>query len=72
MWTNGFISGQAPYHYALYNNLISEEEGILFRNGNSLYKTLLEAQLKEQKIFKRISLDTILENEVETIHRLVT
>lgn len=63
-----FFSGQAPYHYALSNRLIRKEEGSYVPlNGNSLYKTLLEAQLKEQKIFKRISLDTIQEKEVRTI-----
>lgn len=63
-----FFSGQAPFHYALSNRLIRKEEGSYVPlNGNSLYKTLLEAQLKEQRIFKRISLDTIQEKEVATI-----
>ncbi|PLR82527.1 hypothetical protein CVD25_14390 [Bacillus canaveralius] len=63
------FSGQAPYYYAFSNGLISEDEGSYPPlNGNSLYKTLLEAQIKEQKIFKRISLDTIQEHEIEAIH----
>lgn len=63
-----FFSGQAPFHYALSNRLIRKEEGSYVPlNGNSLYKTLLEAQLKEQRLFKRISLDTIQEKEVATI-----
>lgn len=45
-----FFSGQAPYHLALSQGLIAVEDGIFPPlNGNSLYKTLLEAQVKEQK-----------------------
>ncbi|MDN4608122.1 hypothetical protein [Sporosarcina highlanderae] len=61
-----FFSGQAPYYYAVTNNLIREEEGSFAPlNSNSIYKTLLEAQLQEGKIFNRISLDTVQETEVE-------
>jgi hypothetical protein len=67
-----FFSGQAPYYYALTNGLIREDEGSYVPlNGNSLYKTLLEAQLNEQKIFKRISLDTIQEKEILAIQNSI-
>lgn len=60
------FSGQAPYDYAVTNQLIQEEEGLFAPlNSNSLNKTLLEAQLQEQKIFRSISLDTIQINEVD-------
>lgn len=61
-----FFSGQAPYYFAVTNNLIREEEGSFAPlNSNSIYKTLLEAQLGEKKVFKSISLDTMQETEVE-------
>lgn len=68
-----FFSGQAPYHLALSEGLITEEEGIYPPlNGNSLYKTLLEAQFKEQKILQKISLDTIREHEVDDIQNSIS
>ncbi|MDM5227188.1 hypothetical protein QUF73_13325 [Cytobacillus sp. NJ13] len=67
-----FFSGQAPYHLALSQGLIAVEDGIFPPlNGNSLYKTLLEAQVKEQKILKKISLDTIKENEIHAIQNSI-
>ncbi|ARD48276.1 hypothetical protein [Sporosarcina sp. P33] len=61
-----FFSGQAPYDYAVTNQLILEEEGLYAPlNSNSLNKTLLEAQLQEQKIFRSISLDTIQIKDVQ-------
>ena len=63
-----FFSGQAPYFYALSNNLIRIEEGSYAPlNSNSVFKTLLKAQMNEKKIFKNISLDTIQETEVVEI-----
>jgi hypothetical protein len=68
-----FFSGQAPYHLALSEGIITEEEGIYPPlNGNSLYKTLLEAQFKEQKILQKISLDTIREYEVNEIQHSIS
>jgi hypothetical protein len=67
-----FFSGQAPYYFALNNGLIREDEGSYVPlNGNSLYKTLLEAQINEQKLLKKISLDTIQEKEVEAIQNSI-
>ena len=61
-----FFSGQAPYDYAVTNQLILKEEGLFAPlNSNSLNKTLLEAQQKEQRIFHSISLDTIRVKDVE-------
>lgn len=55
-----FFSGQAPYDYAVIKQLIQEEEGLFAPlNSNSLNKTLLEAQLQEQKVIRCASLDTI-------------
>ncbi|WP_262174152.1 hypothetical protein [Saccharococcus sp. Marseille-Q5394] len=70
-----FFSGQAPYNFALHHNLIHSEEGSFVpKNSNSVYKTLLEAQLQEKKIFKNISLDTIQSTEelMETSLRSIT
>jgi hypothetical protein len=67
-----FFSGQAPYYFALNNGLILEEEGSYVPlNGNSLYKTLLEAQVHEQKLLKKVSLDTIQEKEIEAIQNSI-
>jgi hypothetical protein len=67
-----FFSGQAPYYFAVNNGLILEEEGSFVPlNGNSLYKTLLEAQVNEQKLLKKISLDTIQDKELETIRQSI-
>ncbi|MCM3717664.1 hypothetical protein [Fictibacillus phosphorivorans] len=67
-----FFSGQAPYYFALNNGLIREEEGSYVPlNGNSLYKTLLEAQVNEQKLLKKISLDTIQDQELEAIQQSI-
>lgn len=63
-----FFSGQAPYHYALAKGIIEEKEGSYAPvNGISLYKTLLEAQVKENKIFSTMSLDSIQDDELKDI-----
>lgn len=60
-----FFSGQAPYSLAVANKLIREDEGSFAPlNSNSVYETLLKAQLSKNKIFKSISLDTIQESEL--------
>lgn len=67
-----FFSGIAPYHYALSNDLIQREEGSYAPlNSNSVYKTLLKAQLSEQEVFKSISFDTIQEMEVVEIRKSI-
>jgi hypothetical protein len=67
-----FFSGQAPYYFAVINKLILEEEGSYVPlNGNSLYKTLLEAQVHEQKLLKKVSLDTIQEKEIVAIQNSI-
>jgi hypothetical protein len=67
-----FFSGQAPYYFAVNNGLILEEEGSYVPlNGNSLYKTLLEAQVNERKLLEKISLDTIQEDEIKAIQHSI-
>ncbi|YCI78859.1 hypothetical protein M1D47_09910 [Bacillus sp. R1-10] len=62
-----FFSGQAPYYFALSKGIITEEEAsYTLLNGSSLLGTLLEAFLKEGRILKNLSLDTIEVDEVNT------
>ncbi|WLD93593.1 hypothetical protein [Alkalihalobacillus sp. AL-G] len=66
--TQWFFSGQAPYYYALSKGLITEEEGSFTPlNGSSLLGTLLEAFVKEGRILKHLSLDTLQVDEVEKV-----
>lgn len=61
-----FFSGRGPYYLATSEGLIREEEcSFAPLNSNSVYRTLLEAQLQEQKIFKSISIDIIKDSEAE-------
>ncbi|MHC8514266.1 hypothetical protein [Sporosarcina sp. ITBMC105] len=61
-----FFAGQSPYFLAVNRGVIKPEEGSYAQlNSNSVYKTLLQAQLQEQRLFKSISLDTIKETESE-------
>ncbi|WP_078381213.1 helix-turn-helix domain-containing protein [Sutcliffiella halmapala] len=68
---NGFVdqwmfSGQAPYYYALSKGLISKKEGSYAKLfGSSFLGTILEAQVKEEKLLKSISLDTIQHTQIE-------
>jgi hypothetical protein len=60
------FSGQVPYHYALSNSLMEKNDGSFAElYGSSFLGTLLEAQVKEEKIFKSISLDTIKQKRIE-------
>ncbi|WP_062354161.1 hypothetical protein [Bacillus kwashiorkori] len=60
------FSGQAPYHYALNLGLIDEIDGSYPPlHGSSLFGSLLEGTVKTGKILQRISIDTILEHEIE-------
>lgn len=62
-----FFSGPAPYYYALSKGVITEGEGdYVPLQGSSLLGTLLEAFVKEGRIFRNVSLDTIQVNEIET------
>ncbi|MGR3762747.1 hypothetical protein [Rossellomorea sp. NS-SX7] len=61
-----FFSGQSPYHYALEKGLITQNEGSYPPlHGSSFFGALLEAQLKEQTLLKKISIDTISKSEIE-------
>jgi hypothetical protein len=63
-----FFSGQAPYYFALSKGLISENDGSYTPlNGSSLLGTLLEAFVKERKILYKLSLDTIMMEEIESV-----
>lgn len=61
-----FFSGVLNYHYALEKQLVDQEYAIfppLY--GSSFFGTLLEAQLKANKVFKSISIDSIANDELE-------
>ncbi|MCG3088238.1 hypothetical protein [Sporosarcina cyprini] len=61
-----FFAGQAPYHLAVDHQVIRAEEGSYAPlNSSSIYKTLLQAQLQENRIFHSISLDTFQGTESE-------
>lgn len=60
------FSGQVPFTYAMSQELLQKNEGgfaELF--GSSFLGTLLEAQVKERKIFETVSLDTIRQDRIE-------
>ncbi|MEW9677974.1 hypothetical protein ABRT01_17775 [Lentibacillus sp. L22] len=62
------FSGIMNYSYAIDSNLIKKDKGSyppLY--GSSFFGILLEAELNEQKIFNKISIDTITEQEVTKI-----
>ncbi|MCA1061412.1 hypothetical protein LCL96_21070 [Rossellomorea aquimaris] len=62
-----FFSGQSPFYYALEKGWISEKEGSYPPlHGSSFFGALLEAQLKEQRLLHKISIDTISKEEIET------
>ncbi|WP_257347197.1 hypothetical protein [Pseudalkalibacillus decolorationis] len=65
-----FFSGQSPYYYAVSKGAIKEEEGSFAPlYGSSLFGTLLEAQVQENRILKRMSLDTIQMSEIESVQK---
>ncbi len=60
------FSGQVPFSYALSKELLGKNEGGFAElYGSSFLGTLLEAQVKEKKIFEAISLDTIKQSRIE-------
>lgn len=60
------FSGQVPFSYAMSKELIEKNEGGYAElYGSSFLGTLLEAQIKEKKIFETISLDTIKQSRIE-------
>jgi hypothetical protein len=62
-----FFSGQSPFYYALEKGWITDKEGSFPPlHGSSFFGALLEAQMKEQTLFKKISIDTISKQEIET------
>jgi hypothetical protein len=64
------FSGQAPYYFALAKGVIKEEEGSFTPlYGSSLFSALLEAQISEGKVLRKISLDTIRKEEIDTIKK---
>nr|WP_044022188.1 hypothetical protein [Bacillus sp. SG-1] len=63
-----FFSGQAPYYFALSKGLITENDGSYTPlNGSSLLGTLLEAFVREKKILCKLSLDTLMMEEIEAV-----
>ncbi|WP_173918254.1 hypothetical protein [Halobacillus sp. Marseille-Q1614] len=62
------FSGVLNYTYAMENNLITEEEGAFPPlHGSSFFGILLEAQLTSNKVCRRVSIDTIANEEFEKI-----
>ncbi|WP_397541194.1 MULTISPECIES: helix-turn-helix domain-containing protein [Rossellomorea] len=62
-----FFSGQSPFYYALEKGWITEKEGSFPPlHGSSFFGALLEAQMKEQTLLNKISIDTISKEEIET------
>ncbi|MDQ0268212.1 hypothetical protein [Cytobacillus purgationiresistens] len=66
-WVDQWLfSGQAPYYFALSKGVITEHEATFTPlNGASLLAVLLQAYIKEEKVLKRFSLDTIQAEEIE-------
>ena len=65
-----FFSGQVPYTYAFSKQLV--DESIAYYPplyGASLLGKVVESNLEMEKVLKRISLDTIQEEELETTKR---
>lgn len=63
-----FFSGVLNYTYALDNSLITKEEaGYPPLHGSSFFGVLLEAQLTMDKVIKRVSIDTIANEEFDKI-----
>ncbi|MFD1334233.1 hypothetical protein ACFQ4N_01410 [Oceanobacillus iheyensis] len=63
-----FFSGILNYSYAIEKNFVSYHNA-LYPNmsGSTFFGTLLEAQLENNQVYKRISMDTITNEEVEKI-----
>ncbi|KMJ58345.1 hypothetical protein AB685_10615 [Bacillus sp. LL01] len=60
------FSGQVPFSYARSKELINKSEGSYAElYGSSFLGTLLEAQMKEKKIFENISIDTIKQSRID-------
>ncbi|SDY08970.1 hypothetical protein SAMN05421736_101338 [Evansella caseinilytica] len=65
-----FFSGQAPYAYAIQNELIDEADGVYpTHHGSSLLGKLLKAQFQQAGILRSVSLDTISEEEVQWVKK---
>ncbi|MCD5324235.1 MULTISPECIES: ATP-binding protein [Pontibacillus] len=63
-----FFSGILNYTYAYEKNLITPEEGSYPPlHGSSFFGILLEAQLTSKKVFEKVSIDTITDDEIEKI-----
>ncbi|MFT9846670.1 hypothetical protein [Aneurinibacillus sp. REN35] len=61
------FSGQAPYHYALNEGIITESQGSYPPlHGSSFIGTLLEAFVAEERIIHKFSVDTIDQSEFES------
>jgi len=61
-----FFSGVLNHNYALEKGFVNEENAVyppLY--GSSFFATLLEAQLSENKVFSRISIDSIANEELD-------
>ncbi|MBT2600200.1 MULTISPECIES: hypothetical protein [Oceanobacillus] len=63
-----FFSGILNYSYAIEKKLVTNLNA-LYPNmsGSTFFGTLLEAQLENNQVYKRISMDTITNEEVEKI-----
>lgn len=63
-----FFSGILNYTYAYEKNLITPEEGSYPPlHGSSFFGILLEAQLTRKKVFEKVSIDTITDEEIDKI-----
>ncbi|KIO69555.1 MULTISPECIES: hypothetical protein [Bacillaceae] len=61
-----FFSGVLNFNYALKKKLVKEDQAIYpLLYGSSLFATLLEAQLASNTVFKKISIDTFSNEEIE-------
>jgi hypothetical protein len=65
-----FFSGQSPYFYSLQQGVITKEEaGYPPLYGTGLLGSLLQAQYSKGKLLKRVSLDTVQKEDLETIQK---
>ncbi|WP_096189747.1 helix-turn-helix domain-containing protein [Evansella halocellulosilytica] len=62
------LSGPVPYKFAIDNKLLRPNDAHYARlHGSSLFGTLLEANIKEGRVIKSISLDSIGEEEIKQV-----
>ncbi|MCA0971438.1 hypothetical protein LCM20_12605 [Halobacillus litoralis] len=63
-----FFSGVLNYSYAIEHQLLTEEEaGYPPLHGSSFFGILLEAQLASNQVYKKVSIDTVPNEEMDKI-----